>query len=79
MPKYEKILPCSHCKERQSEREITHQQKLYVIENSPNELPCSGKKRRKFWGRVDGSKLTVVIKEVKNGKEAIIITAYWND
>ncbi len=79
MPDYEKIIPADHCILRQHERGISRQQILTVIEDPTNELPTQRKGRRKFWKRVDGSRLTVIVKEVKNGKDAIIITAYWSD
>lgn len=75
---YEEIDFCGHCKERQKERYISHQQKLNVIKQPDGELPARRMHRRKFWKNIDGSKLTVILKEVKNGKKALFITAYWN-
>ena len=79
MPKYEKIIFSSHCRIRQRQREITDQQVSKVIEDPTNEAPANRKGRRKFWKKIDGTKMVVVLKEVKNGKEAIIITNYWCD
>jgi len=79
LPKYEKILFAGHCKIRQHERDVTNQQISKVLKDPTNEVPASRKGRRKFWQKIDGSKLIVILKEVKNGKEAIIITTYWRD
>jgi hypothetical protein len=75
----EGVTLSGHCRIRQHERDITFQQILKVIQGPTNELPASRKQRRKFWKKIDGSTMVVVLKEVKNGKEAIIITVYWRD
>jgi hypothetical protein len=79
VPKYEKIIFAGHCKIRQQERKVTDQQVMKAIQDPTNEVPANRKGRRKFWQLIDGSKLVVILKEVKNGKEAIIITTYWRD
>jgi hypothetical protein len=79
VPKYEKLIFAGHCRIRQQEREVTDQQVMKVIQDPTNEVPAKRKGRRKFWQLIDGSKLVVILKEVKNGKEAIIITTYWCD
>ena len=77
MPIYANIFISDHCKERQLERGISHQQKINTIKNPDGELKAR-EKRKKFWKIIDGSKLVVIIKEVKNGK-AHVVTAYWPD
>jgi hypothetical protein len=52
MPNYEEIDFCSHCKDRQKQRDITHQQKIGTVKNPDGELPAVGSKRRKFWKRI---------------------------
>jgi hypothetical protein len=79
MQKYNRIIFSDHCLTRQSERDVTRQQILKCLEEPINELPVNRKSRRKFWKKIDGSKLIVILKEVQNGKEAIIVTTYWRD
>lgn len=77
MPKYKRIIFSDHCEERQSQRGITKQQKLRVLKDPTNELPAKRAGRRKFWKKVDGTKLVVLVKEDKNAEKAIVITSYW--
>jgi len=79
MPDYESVSFGQHCRERQRQREITRQQKLFVIKNHEIEYPQRRKNRRKFSASVDGSKLYVVIIEAKDGKKAHVLTTYWSD
>ncbi len=78
MPKYSKVIFGDHCKERQNERGISNQQILKVIQDYDIELPQKRKNRRRFIKRIDGTNLTVVVKERKNAKEALVITTFWN-
>jgi hypothetical protein len=38
----------------------------------------SDQKEGNFGRELDGTKLTVIVKEEKNGKKAMFITAYWD-
>jgi hypothetical protein len=79
MPKYQKVIFSDHCSIRQTQREVTRQQILKCLEEPINEILANRKGRRKFWKKIDGSTLIIILKEVHNGKEAIIITTYWRD
>ena len=62
--------------DRQDERDISMEDIEYVIGEPSNEIPAKRPGRRKFWKRVGKHRIMVILKEIRNGKEAIIITAY---
>ncbi len=78
MPVYKDIVFSEHCKERQKQRDITHSQKITAIKKPDGEMPTKRTDRKKIWRKFDGSRLVVILREVKNGEKAIIITSYWN-
>ena len=57
-----KIVLADHCIIRQHERGISTQQIQKVIEDPTTELPTQRKRRRKFRKKLDGSRLTVMVK-----------------
>lgn len=79
MPRYESITLSPHCRERLRDRDISKQQILRVIASPEIEMPTKRSRRRKISRAIDGTPPVVVIKEVSNGKKAIIVTAYWRD
>lgn len=78
MPNYREITFSPHAKDRQKTRGISNNQVLDTISKPGGELPQKRNGRRKFYKMIDGSKLLVIIKELKHEK-AIIITTYWDN
>lgn len=76
MPHYDKIIFTPHGAERAQERGISYQMVKSVLENHEIEYPMRDGKRR-FSKKIDGTKLTVVIRESKNGQVAHVVSPYW--
>ena len=78
MPKYQEYEFSIHCQHRQAQRAIAKQQIIDAIEKPDAVFPDKRKKGRIVYvKRIHANQqLKVIVKEVKNGQKAIIITTF---
>jgi hypothetical protein len=70
------VIFSKHCQDRQQTQDIENSIIKLVIEKPDIELPAKRNDRRKFVRKIDGDQIAVVVKEIKDTKEAIVNTSY---